>query len=59
MGIYCCNFMKLMYNCIEPKEQLCEQKEHAKVIEKGKPEDAAIGIRNTQVSSSFRSLDLE
>jgi len=48
------NLSSLIINWVqflEPKELLCKQKEHAKVIEKGKPEDATIGIKNAQVSS--------
>ena len=29
---------------------LCEQKDHAKIIEKGKPDDVIIGIKNAHVS---------
>ncbi len=40
-----------MFVLLEPKELLCEQKEHVKIIEKGKPEDVVVGIKNVHVSS--------
>ena len=32
------------------KEPLCKQKMHAKVLEKGVPDDAMVGIKNAKVS---------
>ena len=33
-----------------PKESLSEHKDHKKMIEKGKPEDAPVGIKHRKVS---------
>lgn len=33
----------------ETKELLCEQKEHKKVLEKGKPDDVPLGVKHRHV----------
>ena len=38
----------------EPLEMLCEQTEHLKIIEKGRPDDVVVGIKNCHVSYGIR-----
>ena len=54
------SFIIINHYCVKvkSKEPLCEQTQHKKVLDKGKPENLMLGIKGSKVSQSNLITDI-